>query len=189
MTSWAAIVCEITYTPGSKQRVCVRVCGGGRTCKQKTLVCQLRTWKKEESRRSAWCVEISQKWVVNVESAWYAVDNFQMAAICKAIWESKEKWKNMRYNLHSRQYFFLAFFFCCPIAILYATYFVVFLVLTTYIFLSWQLDDDDDVCCCVGFEPGLAAAAWAMFVCFGCKQLSVISDKLIWQSTGSQCNG
>lgn len=29
----------------------------------------------------------------------------------------------------------------------------------------------------------------AMFVCFGCKQLSVISDKLIWQSTGDQHAG
>lgn len=138
MTSWAAIVCEITYTPGSKQRVCVRVCGGGKTCKQKTLVCQLRTWKKEESRRSAWCVEISQKWVVNVESAWYAVDNFQMAAICKAIWESKEKWKNMRYNLHSRQYFFLAFFllsncyFVCNIFCCFScSYHIYFFVMTT----------------------------------------------------------
>jgi len=93
-----AIVCKITYTPGSAQRrarllICVYqyVCAA---CKQKTLVCQFEL--------ENFCLEISQKWVVNVESAWYAVDNFQMAAICKAIWKRNG---NMRNNLHSRAIF------------------------------------------------------------------------------------
>lgn len=127
--------------------VCVRV-----PCKQKTLVCQFEL--------ENFCVEISQKWVVNVESAWYAVDNFQMAAICKAIWKRNG---NMRNNLHSGAIFTstvvafaLVFWFLFSFCFLaFPFFFPIF-----FLFLSWQLFS-----CLCGSEPSSAGMPWPGHVC------------------------
>lgn len=159
--------------------ICVCVCV---RCKQKTLVCQFELEK--------FCVEISQKWVVNVESAWYAVDNFQMAAICKAMWKRNG---NMRNNLHSGAIFTstaaAAPLVVVAVAVVFGFLLSSFFGISFFFFFFFFF--------CFGMTTlqrllRVWAELWpgpAMFVCFGCKQLSVISDKLIWQSTGDQHAG
>lgn len=151
--------------------VCMRV-----PCKQKTLVCQFEL--------ENFCVEISQKWVVNVESAWYAVDNFQMAAICKAIWKRNG---NMRNNLHSGAIFTSTLVaFALVFWLLFSFFFEHFLF---FLFFFFFCHDNSSVASAGLSRALLACFGPAMFVCFGYKQLSVISDKLIWQSTGDQHDG